>query len=138
MWSKRHEVDYSLQRHHTLMNVKRRPATAKVEACDADPMLVRAAYHHGEPSGKPCPVCEANALVTLNFVFGDQLGQYTGRIKTTADLVEMQDEFGEFTVRVVEVCHACGWNFMINSYLLGDGITRRPPRRRKTVEDIYG
>ena len=49
-----------------------------------------------------------------------------------------KDEFGEFTVRVVEVCVDCGWNHMTSSFLLGDGVKRRPPRRQKTVEDIYG
>jgi hypothetical protein len=27
---------------------------------------------------------------------------------------------------------------MILSYLLGDGVKRKPPRRQQTVEDIYG
>lgn len=77
-------------------------------------------------------------MVTLNYVFGDQLGQYSGRIRSTAELEAMQDEVGEFTVRVVEVCPECRWNHMTSSYLLGDGVKRRPPRRQRTVEDIYG
>lgn len=77
-------------------------------------------------------------MALLNYVFGDQLGQYSGRIKSTPELDAMQNDFGEFRVCVVEVCHECGWNHMINSYLLGDGVRRRPPRRQKTVEDIYG
>jgi len=71
-------------------------------------------------------------------VFGSQLGQYSGRIRSTAELDEMESEFGEFKVCVVEVCHSCGWNHMIESFLLGDGVARKPPRRKKTVEDIYG
>lgn len=74
----------------------------------------------------------------LNYVFGEQLGQYSGRIKSSAELDEMQNEFGEFKVCVVEVCTECAWNHMIKTYLLGDGQKRKPPRRRKTVEDIYG
>ena len=54
------------------------------------------------------------------------------------ELEEMAHEFGEFKVVVVEVCPACGWNHMILSYLLGDGVKRKPPRRQQTVEDIYG
>ena len=77
-------------------------------------------------------------MVLLRYVFGSQLGQYSGRIRSTAELIEMQTEFGEFRVCVVEVCHACGWNHMIESYLFGDGVPRKPPRRKKTVEDIYG
>lgn len=77
-------------------------------------------------------------MVRLNYTFGDQLGQYSGRIKSTAELVQMQDEYGEFKVCVVEVCPQCSWNHLIESYLLGDGRRRRPPRRQQTVEDIYG
>lgn len=107
-------------------------------ACDAEPILVRSALHHGEPSSASCPICDNDRLLNLNYVFGDQLGQYSGRIKSTAELEEMQDQFGEFKVCVVEVCTECRWNHMITSYLLGDGRKRRPPRRQKTVEDIYG
>ena len=139
MWSKREVVDYALQRRNTLRTLQGPSRSLnRSDACDADPMLVRAALHHGEPHASPCPVCDSSTMVTLNYVFGDQLGQYSGRIKSTPELDEMQSEFGEFKVCVVEVCHECGWNHMISSYLLGDGVTRKPPRRRKTVEDIYG
>jgi len=131
-------VDYALQRRATLQALRRSPRTlSRQDACDADPMLIRAALHHGEDADLRCPICDA-LLVNLQFVFGEQLGQYSGRIKSSAELNEMQNEFGEFTVRVVEVCTDCGWNHMISSYLLGDGVKRRPPRRQRTVEDIYG
>ncbi len=139
MWSKREEVDYALQRRNTLQALRRPQRTLdRSEVCDADPMLVRAALHHGEQSRVQCPICSTDRMVNLHFVFGDQLGQYSGRIKSTAELDEMQSEFGEFKVCVVEVCLECAWNHMIVSYLLGDGVKRRPPRRQQTVEDIYG
>ncbi|MCL1839007.1 MAG: DUF5318 domain-containing protein [Propionibacteriaceae bacterium] len=139
MWSKREEVYYTLQRRHALESL-RQPSRVltRADACDADPMLVRSALHHGEESKIPCPICDNRRLLNLNYVFGDQLGQYSGRIKTTAELGEMQSEYGEFKVFVVEVCVECGWNHLIHSYLLGDGVKRRPPRRQPTVEDIYG
>ena len=139
MWSQREVIDYALQRRSTLEKL-RRPGRnlARLDACDADPMLLRAARYHGEISDTPCPVCKAPQLTTLNYVFGDQLGQYSGRIKRTAELEEMAHEYGEFKVVVVEVCSTCHWNHMILSYLLGDGVKRKPPRRQQTVEDIYG
>lgn len=139
MWSQREVVDYALQRRATL-EALRRPGgrMARREACDADPMLLRAAKHHGESNGDTCPVCDSRDFTQLRYVFGDQLGQYSGRIKRTAELEEMAHEFGEFKVVVVEVCLNCSWNFMIMSYLLGDGVKRKPPRRQLTVEDIYG
>jgi hypothetical protein len=139
MWSQREVIDYALQRRSTLETL-RRPGRqlARMEACDADPMLVRAAKHHGEKSSAACPVCTKPELVNLSYVFGEQLGQYSGRIKQTPELEEMAHEFGEFKVVVVEVCLECRWNHMILSYLLGDGVKRKPPRRQQTVEDIYG
>jgi hypothetical protein len=139
MWSQREVIDYALQRRATLQTL-RRPgrSLARHDACDADPLLIRAARYHGEPAHGPCPVCESREMVVLNYVFGDQLGQYSGRIKRTAELEEMAHEYGEFKVVIVEVCPACGWNHMIMSFLLGDGRKRKPPRRQQTVEDIYG
>ncbi|MEE9964490.1 MAG: DUF5318 domain-containing protein [Propionicimonas sp.] len=139
MWSKRHEVDYGLQRHRRLRALRGPQMMLEdADALDADPILLRSATHHGEPTDITCPVCTTTKLITLNYVFGDQLGQFSGRIKATSELEEMENEYGEFTVRVVEVCTNCGWNYMISTYLLGDGIRRRPPRRQRTVEDIYG
>jgi hypothetical protein len=139
MWSKRESVNYALQRRRTLESLRGRVrALAKADVCDADPLLVRAAFHHGELSESRCPIGDCGRLIHLNYVFGEQLGQYSGRIKSTKELGEMENEYGEFKVCVVEVCVECGWNHMIVSYVLGDGVKRRPPRRQATVEDIYG
>lgn len=139
MWSKRQVVSHALQRRHTLEQMRRpERAFASTSACDAEPLLVSSALHHGEPSDVECPVCASDRLMNLNYTFGEQLGQYSGRIKSSEELAEMENEVGEFTVRVVEVCPDCRWNHLILTYLLGDGKRRRPPRRQQTVEDIYG
>ena len=139
MWSQREVIDYALQRRSRLEEL-RRPGRrlARLDTCDADPMLLRAAKHHGQPANGRCPVCDSDQLTLLHYVFGEQLGQYSGRIKRTVELEEMAHEFGEFKVVVVEVCPECSWNHMIMSYLLGDGVKRKPPRHQQTVEDIYG
>ncbi|MDR2974916.1 MAG: DUF5318 domain-containing protein [Propionibacteriaceae bacterium] len=139
MRTKRKSVDYSLQRRRTLEELQGALRTmVSHDALDADPMLVRAALHHGELSERRCPVNNCGRLLLLNYTFGDQLGQYSGRIKSDEELEQMEDEYGEFTVYVVEVCPECGWNHVVESYVLGDGVTRKPPRRIATVEDIYG
>jgi hypothetical protein len=139
MWSKRAEVDYALQRHNSLQALRRpQRALGESDPCDADPVLLHSAANHGEPTNSDCPACSDTKLVNLRYVFGEQLGQYSGRIKASAELVEMQHQYGEFKVCVVEVCTECGWNHMITTYLLGDGTKRRPPRRQQTAEDIYG
>ena len=129
MKTKRGFIDYSLDKRATLLALFR----GVVDACDADPYLMRAAKHHGEKVDRKCPVCKKDSLVELRYTFGDQLGQYSGRIKTNAELEEMQSEYGEFRVYVVEVCLGCGWNHLTASYLLGDGIVRKPPRKVKTL-----
>lgn len=137
--TQREWMSHALQRRAALEAMRRPQALlAGLDPCDADPMLVRSALHHGELSGRDCPVCASDRLSLLSYVFGDQLGQFSGRIKSTAELIEMQDQFGEFKVRVVEVCPDCGWNHLIETFVLGDGQRRRPPRRQQTVEDIYG
>ena len=93
-------VDYALQRRSSL-EALRRPGhrLARREACDADPMLLRAAKHHGEASRVPCPVCHSkDDLVNLTYVFGDQLGQYSGRIKQTKELEEMAHQLDRKSV----------------------------------------
>lgn len=140
MWSQREVINYALQRRHRLESMRQpsRVLSSEGNPCDADPMLIRSALHHGILSDVACPVCESKRMLNLYHTFGEQLGQYSGRIKTPQDLEEMENEYGEFKVVVVEVCPGCGWNHMITSYLLGDGRRRRPPRRKQTVEDIYG
>jgi len=124
-------IDYSLDKRATLLALFR----GVVDACDADPYLMRAAKFHGEKAGRNCPVCKKDSLVELRYTFGDQLGQYSGRIKSPSELIEMEQQFGEFAVYIVEVCRDCSWNHLCATYLLGDGLERRPPRRQRTLED---
>lgn len=136
MWSKREVVDYALQRRASLERLRQVPPALR--DFDAHPLLIRSALHHGEESREACPVCRHEPMLLLHYVFGEQLGQFSGRIKSSAELDDMQSEFGEFRVCVVEVCTECEWNHMILAYKLGDGTQRKPPRRQRTVEDIYG
>lgn len=124
-------IDYTLDKRATLMGLFR----GVVDACDADPYLMRAAKYHGEKVDRKCPVCKKLDLVELRYTFGDQLGQYSGRIKNGDELLEMESEFGEFSVYVVEVCRDCSWNHLCATYLLGDGRERKAPRKTRTLED---
>ena len=137
MWSQRSVVDYSLQRRATLRALRGGQATVMEDVCDADPYLLRAAKFHGEPTDLECPVCRREKLTHVTYVFGDELGQYSGRIRTLPELEAMARQHGEFSVYVVEVCQGCSWNYLTTSYVLGDGVRRRPPRRQRTAEDEY-
>ncbi len=81
MWSQRAVVDYGLQRRATLEALFTGGASA-TDVCDADPYLLRAARFHGEATARRCPVCRREDLVELSYTFGDELGQYSGRIKS--------------------------------------------------------
>jgi len=134
MLSPRSVIDYALARRATLEALATGGASP-TDVCDADPYLLRAAKFHGQPTRRPCPVCGRTELVELSYAFGDELGQYSGRIKSPAELAQMARQQGEFRVYVVEVCQRCEWNHLTTSYVLGDGVPRRPPRRQRTVED---
>ena len=134
LWSRRDAIDYSLKRRATLIALFK-GTTSGLDACDADPYLKSAAKYHGESVARLCPVCRRQEMVELNYTFGDQLGQYSGRIKSWTDMEGMQSEYGEFRVYTVEVCRNCGWHHLIYSFKLGDGKYRKPPRRVRTLED---
>ncbi len=135
MWSQRSIVDYSLQRRATLRSLFAGGAHTS-DVCDADPYLLRAAKFHGEATERDCPVCRREPLTHVTYVFGDELGQYSGRVRRSAELELMAREHAEFRVYVVEVCQGCGWNYLTLSYVLGDGVPRRASsRRRSAVED---
>ncbi|MGH3344606.1 MAG: DUF5318 family protein [Carbonactinosporaceae bacterium] len=134
MWSRRAVVDYSLQRRAMLTSLYQGGATM-YDVCDADPYLLRAARYYGEATGRDCPVCRREKLTHVTYVFGDELGPYSGRVKATAELEPMAREHGEFRVYVVEVCQGCAWNQLALSYVLGDGVPRSRGRRRRAAEE---
>ena len=133
MWSQRARVDYALQRRATLASLFT-GLTTTTAVCDPDPYTLRAAKHHGEATERVCPVCRRETLVELNYTFGDELGQYSGRLKSRAELEPMAREHAEFSVYVVEVCTGCGWNHLVVSFVLGDGVPRQRNRRRRASE----
>ena len=125
--SRRSVVNYGLARRATLTSV-RTGRTTLADVCDANPYLLRAAKFHGEATVTPCPICDKSNLTHVTYVYGDELGQYAGRVKRGPELDEMATEYGEFRVYVVEVCQSCAWNHLATSYVLGTG---EPPARRR-------
>ncbi|TDC60984.1 hypothetical protein E1200_29565 [Actinomadura sp. GC306] len=113
-------VDYGLAKRAALAELRSGSLT-RDDACDAHPYLLRAARYHGEPAGERCPVCRHEPLTHVTYVYGDELGRYAGRVKAAAELAEMDREYGEFRVYVVEVCQSCAWNHLAKSYVLGHG-----------------
>jgi hypothetical protein len=121
-------VSFALARRAALETM-RRGGALNGDYCDADPALLRAAKHHGEPAARNCPVCRRADLVEVTWVYGAQLGPLSGSARATAQLAPMAHEYGRFRVYVVEVCRACAWNHVVVSFTLGDGQPRERSRR---------
>ena len=122
-------VSFALARRSALESLRRGGAFSS-DHCDADPGLLRAAKHHGEPAGRDCPVCRRTDLVEVTWVYGAQLGALSGSARASAQLPVMAHEHGRFRVYVVEVCRHCGWNHLVIAYTLGDGNPRVAARGR--------
>jgi hypothetical protein len=129
MGRRRSVVDYGLARRATLASVLAGHTTLS-DVCDAHPYLLRAAKFHGEATDTACPICRRAKLTHVTYVYGDELGQYEGRVKQAPELAEMASEYGEFRVYVVEVCQSCAWNHLASSYVLGTGEPRTRRSRR--------
>ncbi len=129
MGVRRSVVDYGLARRATLASVLAGHTTV-ADVCDAHPYLLRAAKFHGEATDTACPICRRAKLTHVTYVYGDELGQYAGRVKQGPELAEMASEYGEFRVYVVEVCQSCAWNHLASSYVLGTGEPRARRSRR--------
>ena len=133
--TQRQVVDYALQRKALLAEVYS-GRVGTMEVCDANPYLLRAAKFHGVPSDVTCPVCRKEPLTRVSWVYGDALKHASGSARAPEELARMANLFEEFTVYVVEVCRTCGWNHLVQSYVLGTrGLEDdRKPRRRTAAE----
>jgi hypothetical protein len=120
MWSQRRVVDYGLA-ERAVVHSRRAGRTLRGEVCDAQPYLLRAARHFGEPTERLCPVCEKENVTNVTDVHGDSLRRHAGQAKVTSELGVMAHDYDEFRVYVVEVCQGCSWNHLTATYVLGNG-----------------
>jgi len=130
--TQRQVVDYALQRRALLAEVYS-GRTPTMEVCDANPYLLRAAKFHGQPSTVTCPVCRKEPLTLVCWVYGDELGQASGSARTPEELAKLAALYAEFNVYVVEVCRTCGWNHLVQSYVLGTGEVTPGKQRRRSA-----
>jgi hypothetical protein len=112
-------TDYALARRAVLRDFRRGRLT-RLDVCDAQPELLRAARHIGEPSPDDCPVCGDGDLRLVSYVYGDNLKQANGRCIAGADeLAKLGARHDEFACYDVEVCVDCRWNHLRRSSLHG-------------------
>jgi len=118
MRSQRQVVDYSLQKRALLREVYA-GRVGTYEVCDASPYLLSAARFHGEPTDQRCPVCRRENLTHVHYVYGDELKRSAGQARSRVELPALAMSVREFQVYVVEVCRGCGWNHLVEQFLLG-------------------
>jgi len=111
-------VDYSLRKRALLRDVYS-GRVGTYEVCDASPYLLSAARFHGEATDERCPVCRRENLTHVHYVYGDELKQSAGQARSRAELPALARTVREVQVYVVEVCRGCGWNHLVEQFLLG-------------------
>jgi hypothetical protein len=118
MRSQRQVVDYSLQKRALLRELYA-GRVGTYEACDASPYLLSAARFHGEATEQLCPVCRRENLTHVHYVYGDELKRSAGQARSRVDLPALARSVREVQVYVVEVCRGCGWNHLVEQFLIG-------------------
>lgn len=120
MRTQRQVVDFSLRRRALLRDLYAGRVSVH-EVCDASPYLKSAARYHGEQTEDRCPVCRRENVTYVHYIYGDELRQSAGQARPVAELSLLATTVSEFHVYVVEVCRGCGWNHLVEQYLLGRG-----------------
>ena len=110
-------TDYRMARRATLREF-REGMRNREDVCDAHPDLVRAGANIGDEAGGPCPVCdEADTLAHVTYGFyGRGPTRSSGRALPRASLAGLTKRYGDIAVYTVEVCHACHWHHLLESY----------------------
>ena len=125
------EVSYRLMREAAVKEAKRNPLVRE-DFRDAHPMLLRAARSVGVPADGMCPLCDAERLVWVKYAFGPRLPAEGRCLENAAAEERLARRVGVFTCRVVEVCCACAWNYLVRSYTVR-GLESAPRRARAST-----
>jgi hypothetical protein len=72
-------------------------------------------------------------VAIVRFVYGDELGQSAGQARSAGELERMDESVDAVSVYLVEVCAACKWNHLIESFVIGQGTAQQTaaPRRSR-------
>ena len=101
-------------------------ATGSSEHLDPHPDLIRAANTMGSQPMPPAPGAGWIRWCSFRYVFSDELGPFSGRLRTKPELLEWALEYGFLEVYVVEVCTGCRWNHLRHLHA-----RRREPAARR-------
>jgi hypothetical protein len=112
------QIDYRLVRKHAVDEFKR-GRLSRLDLCDAQPELMRAATNCGRASEQLCPICEESNVVLVSFVFGSRLPAHGRCVTTAKELDRLSRRQSQCACYVVEVCPSCAWNHLLRTFVLG-------------------
>lgn len=112
------QVDYRLAREAVLREY-RKGRLSRVEVCDAQPELLRAARNLGELTSIDCPICNRAKVVLVSYAFGPRMPPGGRCLSSAGELAGLAGKSTQLTCYVVEVCPECSWNHLSWMQLLG-------------------
>lgn len=111
-------IDHRLARRH-LINEYKRGRLRQDQVCDAHPELIRAARNVGSPASIKCPICDAESLRLVTYVFGPRLPAHGRCVSTAEELAKLDARPDELTAYVVEACIECRWHHLLRVLPVG-------------------
>ena len=111
-------IDHRLTRR-ALINEYRKGRLRKDQVCDAHPDLLRAALNFGNPTRVLCPICVADNVVLVTYVFGPCLPRHGRCITMPSELAHFRRQRCDYTAYVLETCRHCGWHHLLRSIPTG-------------------
>jgi hypothetical protein len=104
-------IDHRLARR-ALITEYRKGRLARHQVCDAHPELIRAAKNVGTETSTPCPICDADSLRLVTYVFGPRLPAQGKCVTTAKELRALDRRNDELSAYLVEACVACHWHHL--------------------------
>jgi hypothetical protein len=111
-------IDHRLARRAVITEY-RKGRLARHQVCDAHPMLVRAASSVGVSTTTDCPICEADKLVHVTYVFGPRMPPSGRCISAPGELATLNKRADPLTAYIVEVCRSCSWHHLVRTLPIG-------------------
>lgn len=111
-------IDYRLARNAVISEF-RKGRLSRLDVCDAHPELLRAAINVGESSREDCPICEADKVRLVSYVFGTRLPPSGKCITSKRELAKLSRTTRDLACYVVEVCPSCSWNHLAQTFAVG-------------------
>jgi hypothetical protein len=125
------QVDYRLARN-AVVSEFHKGRLSKLDVCDAQPELLRAAANCGQPTREDCPICGETKVVLVSYVFGSRLPPSGRVIASRGELAKLSRPGRELACYVVEVCPTCCWNHLARTFAVSGARAEQTERSDRT------